>query len=569
MQRIDSRSPFHAVNAVKVSGPGCCCSEILFHGLQAVAFNAVILLVVLAGGLAQAADADNVLLDFTATWCGPCQQMSSIVSRLERQGYAIRKVDVDREPELAAKYGVDSIPAFVLVSEGRELKRATGITSEQQLVSMLKLLQKRPAPRTNPEKRPEWEQGSPRLGAAVPLQEPGQARPPRRLLPIEPPASDEPPALPDSFGEIDIRGQSPELNPFGSSVRIRVKDGGSINYGSGTIIESQPGRATILTCGHIFRNLSKNAVVEIDLYHGPKANKPDTIPGRVLLTDVEADLGLVNVSFPGRLPVMPLGLSRPLSIGEKLFSIGCSRGDHPTRENLELTSLNKYRGPDNLECTTRPQKGRSGGGLFRDEELIGVCVAADPDKPLGLYTGMQPIALLLEKAGLAHVLPAPRSTKPAQSPIAGTTGQAPGTNESSGPAIKLVGVGSDADLMQLLEQHGAEAGVGQASQGAASQDFAGAEVICIVRSKVPGKPSRIVIVNQASDRFVADLLHETTGGTRSGSEVKTAERKPAVGQQGPIETSLQVSPDRRPRNEARTLEYRDAETQFTRRPESR
>ncbi len=45
----------------------------------------------------------GVLLDFTATWCGPCQQMNPIISRLERQGYPVRKVDVDQERRLGSK----------------------------------------------------------------------------------------------------------------------------------------------------------------------------------------------------------------------------------------------------------------------------------------------------------------------------------------------------------------------------------------------------------------------------------------------------------------------------------
>ena len=64
---------------------------------------------------AQAADPNNILLDFSAKWCGPCQQMSSIVSKLERQGFPIRQVDVDQEKGLARQYNVESIPCFVLI----------------------------------------------------------------------------------------------------------------------------------------------------------------------------------------------------------------------------------------------------------------------------------------------------------------------------------------------------------------------------------------------------------------------------------------------------------------------
>ena len=86
---------------------------------------------------AQATDQNNILLDFSAKWCGPCQQMSPIVSKLERQGYPIRQVDIDQEQALAQKYNVESIPCFVLVANGREINRITGATDERQLKSLM------------------------------------------------------------------------------------------------------------------------------------------------------------------------------------------------------------------------------------------------------------------------------------------------------------------------------------------------------------------------------------------------------------------------------------------------
>ena len=79
----------------------------------------------------------GVVYDFSATWCGPCQQMRPIVSRLERQGYPIRQVDVDREPALASRFHISSIPAFVLVINGREVSRVVGMTTESQLRRMI------------------------------------------------------------------------------------------------------------------------------------------------------------------------------------------------------------------------------------------------------------------------------------------------------------------------------------------------------------------------------------------------------------------------------------------------
>lgn len=478
---------------------------------------------------AAAAEPDNVLLDFTATWCGPCQAMSSIVSRLERQGFPIRKVDVDQEPGLAAKFRVRSIPCFVLVSNGQEVDRVTGGTTEAQLRQMLNKLP-RPQAGGDTARTRESERGAPRdsgLGVPIPLHQNTETAPPTReklpglfgedMEPVPPPADPAP----------LVRGQSADGDPMRSSVRFRVKDGNNINFGSGTIIDSQAGQAIVLTCAHIFRKISASALIEVDLNLGVKSLKPETVTGRVLVSDAEADVALVAITVAYRLPVTSLGFKSPLAVGDKLFSIGCGGGDLPTRENVELTRINKYRGPENLECTMRPQQGRSGGGLFRQDELVGICVLADPRAPRGIYCGLQPVALILEKAGLTHLLPRRAPTSGAQAiAIVAPPGSSDAAAETEAtppslPALPGTRVAdADAEVARLLSEHLGDA---------APQDLAGAEIICIVRSRVPGQPSRVVIVNQASNRFVSDLLQETTG-ERGGANRRDSQ---------PVETSLE------------------------------
>lgn len=546
MQRIVSRSQFPAVSTggnLKSWHP----RRLVLAGWT---FLTAISFLLAGGGSGSAADPDNILLDFTATWCGPCQQMSSIVSKLERQGFSIRKVDVDQESGLAAKFRVASIPCFVLVADGKELERVSGITTEQQLRSMLNRLPRAAAvAQTGPARRGEAA-AVPDLGKAVPVI-PAQfdSKPPRLSLPVAPRDTEQELAFDDMPEAPLTRAQTPEVDPQRASVRIRVKDGTAINYGSGTIIESQPGHSTLVSCGHIFRNLSRNAVIEVDLYLSSKSGKPQTVSGRVLLTDLDADVGLVSFNYPQQLHSVPLGLSGPpLATNDRLFSIGCSGGDHPTREDLKITAINKYRGPENLECTSRPLKGRSGGGLFRDDELVGICIAADPVEQRGLYTGLQPIGDLLEKARLAHLaarIPKrPTGNSEARPAIAQSK-----TPNPEPPAQKSHTLaGSDDELARILADQMIDTG-STGSPGAASVpvDFAGAEIICIVRSKTPGIPSRVVIVNQASNSFVADLLHESgpnSGGSAAGqSTAKLAKDSSA---RGPIETSFEPQPFRRP-----------------------
>ena len=74
-----------------------------------------------------------VLYDFSAPWCGPCQRMAPLVAEIEREGIGVRRIDVDREPTLAAQFHVDRIPCFVWVDAGREVHRERGVVSKEKL----------------------------------------------------------------------------------------------------------------------------------------------------------------------------------------------------------------------------------------------------------------------------------------------------------------------------------------------------------------------------------------------------------------------------------------------------
>jgi thioredoxin 2 len=81
-----------------------------------------------------------VVIDFWAPWCGPCRMVSPVLERLTaaRAGkLKLVEVNVDDAPELAARYGAQSIPLLVLVREGRELDRLVGARPQQQLEAWL------------------------------------------------------------------------------------------------------------------------------------------------------------------------------------------------------------------------------------------------------------------------------------------------------------------------------------------------------------------------------------------------------------------------------------------------
>ncbi|MBQ9860082.1 MAG: thioredoxin [Clostridia bacterium] len=80
-----------------------------------------------------------VLLDFFATWCGPCQMIAPLLEELaaEREDCAVVKVDVDEEPALAQAFGVVSIPTLFVVKGGEITARTVGYAPKEKLLEML------------------------------------------------------------------------------------------------------------------------------------------------------------------------------------------------------------------------------------------------------------------------------------------------------------------------------------------------------------------------------------------------------------------------------------------------
>ncbi|MBI1389642.1 MAG: thioredoxin [bacterium] len=81
-----------------------------------------------------------VLVDFSATWCGPCQKLAPLIDELaaDYQGRAkVVKVDVDNSQELATKFGVMSVPTIVLLKSGEIVNKWIGFTPKQTLADAI------------------------------------------------------------------------------------------------------------------------------------------------------------------------------------------------------------------------------------------------------------------------------------------------------------------------------------------------------------------------------------------------------------------------------------------------
>ena len=80
-----------------------------------------------------------VLLDFWATWCGPCRMVSPIVDEIgaEVTDAKVGKVNVDEQPELAIRFGVMSIPTVIFLKDGKEIDRKVGVMPEASYTAVL------------------------------------------------------------------------------------------------------------------------------------------------------------------------------------------------------------------------------------------------------------------------------------------------------------------------------------------------------------------------------------------------------------------------------------------------
>ena len=81
----------------------------------------------------------TVLLDFWASWCGPCRMVAPILEQIaaERDDVVIGKVNVDEEMEIAREYGIVSIPTLIVVKNGMEVDKAIGYRPKADILDLL------------------------------------------------------------------------------------------------------------------------------------------------------------------------------------------------------------------------------------------------------------------------------------------------------------------------------------------------------------------------------------------------------------------------------------------------
>jgi thiol-disulfide isomerase/thioredoxin len=338
---------------------------------------------------------DTVLVEFSAPWCAPCRQMAPMIQQLETEGHPIRVVDAERDAQLAKTHHVQALPCFVMLVAGREVDREVGATTRQRLLEML---------------------AKGRSGRHIVPTDFSPDAPPRPSLSgnsnlkLYAPGSG--PVSVQRFGDQPVQGgHAIERKLLAATARLRVNDPVGHSFGTGTIIDAGEGEALIVTCAHIFRDSRGKGQIAVDLFC---ASGPRGLPGKLIGYDMERDVALVAIR-PG-VPVMPVKVAavgyRPRR-GERVISIGCSRGADPTVQYSRVNDIDRVVSPPTIQVAGQPVVGRSGGGLFNAEgQIIGVCYAADPQENQGLYAALSSIHAELDHRGLAFVYEKPAQSQP-------------------------------------------------------------------------------------------------------------------------------------------------------------
>ena len=423
-----------------------------------------------------AAAPEGYLVEFYGDHCPPCKAMMPTIDRLISEGQPIVKVNTGQQPDLVRRYRIDSVPTILLIVNDREVARSVGMQNESGIRGLLARIPKA-RPKANDRIQPIGRNSRTRSKSAAPV--------------VRGNIDDRPRATPKGTG------------PLAASVRLRIRGEKLIDYGSGTVIDSRPGRTLIATCGHLFRGQPNDVPVEVEFFRN---GRPETAVGSLVRFDLESDVGLVTVPTDEVWPTAPVAsTSDAPRKDDRVTTVGCSGGADPTVEPTTVLLLNRWEGFPNVQVDQMPVQGRSGGGLFNKAgNLIGICMAADPSTETGMYAGLPALHDLLDDCKLTALYESESDRRGETDFAAAASDDArdfasndwPPRSEPAAPAKSASRSGS------IVPTSGQAASIG-------NSDDEGVEIVCIIRSK-DGSTRRVVIIDNAD----ADLLERIEGPAR-------------------------------------------------------
>lgn len=421
------------------------------------------------------------------------RQVVPLLEELAQQGHPIRGVDAYQNVDFALQWNIKELPTFIMVVNGQTVDRINGIDEparmKPRLMQMLGAVQNSVAqPSASPNPLPQL---------------------PVHAAPVQPTQIRQVGAV---MSQRELSSQYD--NPFiKATVRLRIDGSDSHDWGTGTIIDAGNGHATILTCGHIFRDSQGRGRIEVNLF---SENSEKKLHGKLIQYDVERDIAFVSITpnFPvTAVPLAPRDFA--LHDGETVISTGCDGGAEPTLKHHRILSSNTVFSQTMpafyyVQVDNPPVQGRSGGGLFSKEGyLVGVCSVADgeagffiPLSTVRYEMGKQPqLAVIDQNSGFSPLTaePVPLIANPVASLANAPKPLQNNTSETLSPE-------EQATLDQIRRYQ---------------QD--GAKIVCVIYSeRNPNQSIDVIQLQSASPQFLNALREQTPTGSSNSLNSATS-----------------------------------------------